>query len=32
MNKRTAHRFSSCGSLFLRYYGYVAGKNALKDI
>lgn len=32
MNKRTAHRFSSCSSPFLRYYSYVAGKNALKGI
>lgn len=32
MNKRTAAQTFSVQQSFLRYYGYVAGKNALKGI
>ena len=32
MNKRTTSQVFSMRQSFFRYYGYVAGKNALKDI
>lgn len=32
MNKRIAAQTFSVRQSFFRYYGYVAGKNALKDI